>query len=150
MKGTGTVKAIHGEYIEVVAPRESQCSSCALKNECSNNSLKEGQTVWVKNTIDAKIGDYVEFEFSEKDLNRGLFIVYGIPMIFIVVGAVIGSILEFGYNIKISNLKDFTIFITTLVSLSIGIFIVRLADRYVKPYSYTTKIISREIIKPLM
>ncbi|BAL80474.1 SoxR reducing system RseC family protein [Caldisericum exile] len=150
MKGTGTVKVIRGEYIEVVAPRESECSSCALKDSCSNNSLKDGQTIWVRNTIDAEIGDYVEFEFSEKDLNRGMFIVYGIPMIFIIIGAAIGSILEFRYNMRISNLKDFTVFLTTLAFLSVGIVLVKIIDRTVKPYSYTTKIISREIIKPLM
>lgn len=149
MKGTGTVKVVRGEYIEVVAPRESECSSCALKDNCSNSYLKEGQTIWVKNTIGAQVGDYVEFEFSEKDLNRGMFIVYGIPLIFIAVGAIIGSLLEFRYNVKISNLKDFTTFLVTIVSLFVGIVIVKIIDKDIKPYSYTTRIISREFINPV-
>jgi sigma-E factor negative regulatory protein RseC len=150
MKGTGTVKAIRGEYIEVQAPSESECSSCGLKDSCANNSLKGGQTLLVRNTIGAEVGDYVEFEFKESDLNRGLFIVYGIPLLFIVIGAILGSILEFRFNIKISNLKDFTTFVTTIISLSVGIVTVMIIDKNVKPYSYTTKIISREIIKPLL
>lgn len=150
MKGTGTVIAIRGEYIEVQAPRESECSSCGLKDSCANNSLKEGQKIWVKNTIGAEVGDYVEFEFKESDLNRGLFIVYGIPLVFIVIGVIIGSILEYRLNIKISNLKDFTTFATTMISLSVGIITVMIVDKKVKPYSYTTKIISRELFKPIL
>ena len=141
MTGTGTVKKVLGKYIEVTAPTESQCSSCALQESCSNNSLKDGQTILVINTIGAEIGDYVEFEFSSKDVNRGLFIVYGIPLIFIVLGTILGSILEYKYNIKLLNLKDFTVFLTTIISLLIGIVIVRILDKKEEPHSYTTKII---------
>ncbi|MEF3245302.1 MAG: SoxR reducing system RseC family protein [Caldisericaceae bacterium] len=149
MKGTGTVKAIKGDYIEVVAPKESECKSCALKESCSNNSLKEGQTIFVNNTIGAKVGDYVEFEFRTEDINRGFFIVYGIPLIFIIVGTIIGSILENRYQIKILNLKDFTTFFTTMIFLAIGIVVVKFLDAKEKPKSNTTRIISRTFLEEI-
>uniref|UniRef100_A0A7C4YF04 SoxR reducing system RseC family protein n=1 Tax=Caldisericum exile TaxID=693075 RepID=A0A7C4YF04_9BACT len=143
MIGTGTVKSIRGEYIEVVAPRASECSSCPLVDSCSNTSLREGEIIWVRNTINATIGDYVEFEFSESDFNRGLFIVYGIPIISIVTGTIIGTVLETHFHIKILNLKNFTTFLTTAITLSIGIIIVKILDAKIKPSSYTTKIVRR-------
>lgn len=149
MKGTGTVKAIKGDYIEVVAPKESECKSCALKDSCSNNYLKDGQTIFVNNTIKANVGDYVEFEFKQEDINRGFFIVYGIPLIFIIIGTIVGSILENIYKIKILNLKDFTTFFTTMIFLAIGIVLVKFLDAKEKPKSYTTRIISRTFLEEM-
>lgn len=145
MTGTGTVKTIRGEYIEVVAPRETECSSCSLKDSCGNNSLRGGQTIVVKNTVDAKVGDYVEFEFKESELNRALFIAYGIPLISIVVGVAVGAILEAQFKIRLFNLKNSTTLIFTMVFIAIGVAISNFLDKRQNPTSYTTRILSREI-----
>ena len=145
MTGTGTVKTIRGEYIEVVAPRETECSSCSLKDSCGNNSLRGGQTIVVKNTVDAKVGDYVEFEFNESELNRALFIAYGIPLISIVVGVAVGAILEAQFKIRLFNLKNSTTLIFTMVFIAIGVAISNFLDKRQNPTSYTTRILSREI-----
>ena len=145
MTGTGTVRTIRGEYIEVVAPRETECSSCSLSGSCGNNSLRGGQTIVVRNTVDAKVGDYVEFEFNESELNRALFIAYGIPLISIVVGVAVGAILEAQFKIRLFNLKNSTTLIFTMVFIAIGVAISNFLDKRQNPTSYTTRILSREI-----
>ena len=146
MTGTGTVKEIRGEYIEVVAPREAECSSCSLRGSCGNNSLRGGQAILVKNTVNAQVGDYVEFEFNESELNRAFFIAYGIPLISIVVGVAVGAILEAQYKIRLFNLKNSTTLIFTMVFIGIGVAISNFLDRRQKPTSYTTRILSRELV----
>lgn len=84
-----------GKIVEIIDDRTAMMkmqrnSACASCGKCIGSSSSESQeiTVEVDNTIGAKIGDQVEVSMDQIDIMRALGILYGIPLMGLLVGAV--------------------------------------------------------------
>ncbi|WP_461206508.1 SoxR reducing system RseC family protein [Clostridium sp. DL1XJH146] len=88
MLETGVVTKIVNKEASVQFIRKSgcgeNCNSC--KMECNANFV----TVEVKNTLNAKVGDNVKVEMKNSSFNKMMFFAYGLPLIMLVIGSVIG------------------------------------------------------------
>ncbi len=137
MKAVGMVKSVKGSSALLVVDPKTSCSSCALYGICSTSSGDEGllenifvrtNSIVVSNEIGAKPLEIVEFEYEESEINKAVFFVYGIPLIFIIIGVITGVFLEKILSIKLLSLENFTVVLTTLIFLFISIGLVKYLD----------------------
>ena len=76
--------------------RHSDCKNCGA---CPGDS---SMVIDAKNTVDAKIGQRISFEMKETNMLMAAFVVYILPLVAVVIGAVIGQTIakKFGYSIR--------------------------------------------------
>ncbi len=90
MKQSGVVISINGDRAKVVLQRHSSCAGC---NACKIGDEATKIEVEAINSINAKIGDYVEVNMDHQNVLAAAFIAYALPLIALIVGVVIGGIL---------------------------------------------------------
>lgn len=90
MRELGTVKEIRGNRALIIVEKKTGCESCPGSSLCSNLDGKQGEIEAI-NEIGAKQGDIVSIEFRSFTFLKSTVIVYLIPALFLVVGAVIGK-----------------------------------------------------------
>jgi len=67
--------------------RTKACKNCKMcANAGENHALTE-----VENTLKAKVGDHVEISLHSKSLIHATLIAYGIPLVLLLVGVIVGS-----------------------------------------------------------
>jgi len=79
-----------GAKVEIV-PRPI-CGACAVANACAAIGLKT-KIVLAKNPIAAQVGDLVKLETKEKNRTLSILLVFGLPIVFLLVGIIIGEII---------------------------------------------------------
>ncbi len=87
MKETGKVVEIEQETAYVFFNRTSMCAKCGA---CGMTAGQNSVTVPAKNTLNAKIGDHVELEFTSKNALTSSLIGYIFPLIMLFFGMWIG------------------------------------------------------------
>lgn len=75
-----------------IRPREA-CSHCSARSAC-NSTGEETKVVEANNPIGAGVGDWVNLEISENISLAATLLVFGIPLLFLIVGIVIGEIIS--------------------------------------------------------
>jgi sigma-E factor negative regulatory protein RseC len=65
------------------------CAHCSQSNIC-NPFGQNKKVIELKNTINAQIGDWVKIEITEKNRIASVLIILGIPIIFFLIGIIIG------------------------------------------------------------
>lgn len=84
-----------GEVVEILEDgkavvrfeRTKACKNCKMcANAGENHALTE-----VENTLKAKVGDMVEISLHSKSLIQATLIAYGIPLVLLLVGVIVGS-----------------------------------------------------------
>lgn len=145
MRQIGIVKKVKDNFAEIRAATEEECKTCPLNGTCPESSLiQNGQaTIFAKNDVNAEENDLVEFEIDESSILKGTFIIYVIPFLFFILGLVIGIVLEKGFGITVSSLKNALSVMTSFSFLGIGILIVREKDKKFKTTSYITGILAK-------
>lgn len=68
--------------------RKQKCVGCNACHIASGGVMQ----LEVENTANAAVGDTVEIEISEKSITQSILIVYGIPLLLMLVGVIISSI----------------------------------------------------------
>lgn len=97
MENSGIVTKVSGENIEVLSYRYAACSQNC--EGCSSSCAEsKPHTFVVKNTIGAKVGDKVSIRTSSDSVLKYISLVYGLPLVFFLVGIIISY-----YVIKIPN-----------------------------------------------
>jgi len=88
MRETGKVSSVKGKLAEIELDQSPQCVKCGACIFKSSGNM----SVLAENTINAKVGDTVEVEISQAA--RFIFpsILYGLPILFLMVGIVVGNI----------------------------------------------------------
>lgn len=92
---TGRVIAVTGDRVWVQTIRQSACESCSARHGCGQKvlaSVSSGRAnqVLVSNTLGARVGDEVTVAIAESALLGASLIVYALPLLLFVGGAVIG------------------------------------------------------------
>ncbi|MGP1616127.1 SoxR reducing system RseC family protein [Peptostreptococcus stomatis] len=84
-----------GRIVEIIDERTAMMkmqrnSACASCGKCIGSSSSESQEIIVEvdNTIGAKLGDEVEVSMDQIDVMKALGILYGIPLLGLLIGSV--------------------------------------------------------------
>lgn len=89
MEEIGIVKEIIGQKAIVTVQRQSGCTSCPGGSVCK--LIGNEAEIEALNKAMAKAGDKVRIEFRPYTYLKGTIIIYGLPAIMLVIGAVIGK-----------------------------------------------------------
>lgn len=93
MKQTGIVFELNDNKAKIIVTRLAACgSSCeSCSAHCGENKQ---EYINVKNDIGLKIGDRIEITTDSKAVLKYIALVYGLPLIFLISGVVIGMLLN--------------------------------------------------------
>ena len=140
LKETGLVTKVEGDVAWVNTASKLACSSCKVESTCGNGILEKylaGKVFVSKinNSLQANVGDKVEIAIPRSSITKASMIVYFVPLVGLILGALIGQNL---FNSEA----------TTIVS-SIGGFILGLAvthfynQRLADSQEYQPKMVSK-------
>ncbi len=89
----GVVLRTNSEAAWVKTTRSSACQGCTARKSC--HTLSNSQDVEVKalNIAGARAGDRIVLSFETKSLLKATFLIYVFPIIFLMLGALIGQML---------------------------------------------------------
>lgn len=91
----GRVIALKGDQIWVQTIRQNACTSCSARHGCGQRALASvtagrANQVLVDNSLGARVGDEVMVAIDESTLLRASLLVYSVPLLGLVLGAVLG------------------------------------------------------------
>lgn len=127
MQQIGLVRKETNGDIELEIKRASACGgNCG---GCGSSCDSTGHIVVLPNKVNAKVGDLVEVTGDSGSLLKFTAFVYIIPLIFLVVGTVLGS-----SYFKSKNLEHYELLslLSGIVFLGLSVLVVRVIDRKVK------------------
>ncbi len=101
----GTVIRVHASAAWVKTIKTSACESCEAKSSCHTLGGGNEMEIEAVNEIGAKIGDHVVIGFETASLLKVSFLVYMLPIFFMILGAVIGKELAHAYNYDESSIS---------------------------------------------
>ncbi|MBF0329865.1 MAG: SoxR reducing system RseC family protein [Nitrospirae bacterium] len=90
MEETGVVKSLDGTKAFVSLKKQGGCEGCSAGSVCKSMSGGDAE-IEALNSADAKAGDTVRIAFKSYSYMKGALLVYGIPMLFLMIGAVFGK-----------------------------------------------------------
>lgn len=132
MEQIGIVERIEGKQAVVTVARASACGeNCAhCKGGCTPTKVQ----AWVENGAGAKPGDLVKLETSTAQVVRASLILYFVPCLFAIFGAVAASNLF--HSTAVAAVCAGTAFFACFA-------VIKLFDKKIAPVSNITKIIKR-------
>jgi sigma-E factor negative regulatory protein RseC len=90
----GTVIALKGKHVaSVLCEKSNFCRNCASMEACQVGTDNKSKIVEAHNTMGAGVGDRVRLVTSTRNFLKSSFLLYVVPLISLVVGAVIGNVL---------------------------------------------------------
>jgi sigma-E factor negative regulatory protein RseC len=89
MEETGVVSRVDGPKAYVTVKRQSACDACAAGSACKVS--ESGAEIEAFNAVHAEVGDTVKISFKAFTYLKGTLLIYGIPALALVVGAVVGK-----------------------------------------------------------
>lgn len=94
----GVVVAVAPDAVWVETVRASTCGACQAKSACGHHLINQEQSgqrarlrVPVCDNVDYQVGDSVTLGLPEGALMRGALWVYGLPLLLLFLGALLGS-----------------------------------------------------------
>lgn len=88
----GSVVELKSKRIAVVmCEKSSACAHCASMEMCNAGKDNNSMLVEVHNALGAAIGDRVKLAVSTKHFLQSSFLLYIVPLIFLLVGALVGQ-----------------------------------------------------------
>ncbi|MDU2598471.1 SoxR reducing system RseC family protein [Anaerococcus sp.] len=118
----GKVLENNNGHLVVSVARNEACGSCAAKGTCGK---KEETIIEVYSTEDVKVGDNIIIESRSSDITKYSIYVYVLPVVMMVIGAVLPSILfkNTGYDINLITL------LSVIVFFAISFIIIKAIDK---------------------
>ena len=102
-------------------------SSCGTNcASCSAACAQPPQVIEVINTLEAEAGDFVEIQADSGRVLKYMLLLYGIPLLFLIVGFGLGH--SYLVNQNIENYEILSLLIG-IVAMAIGGLVVRLIDK---------------------
>ena len=117
----GKVVKIDGNIAVVSSKRSTMCKGCSAQHVCHPfGSGDDSVEIKTYNHANAKAGDMVKVVLPEKNFLKASFIVYGIPILFLLIFSVIG---------KVVFKKDIFSFIFGFSGLLISFLLIKYLDK---------------------
>lgn len=96
---TGTIVELKGKHVAVVmCKKNSFCKNCAALDSCQIGDDNKSKLVEAHNLIGADVGDEVKVATSTRSFLQSSFLLYIVPLIALLVGALTGFFL--GENLQ--------------------------------------------------
>jgi sigma-E factor negative regulatory protein RseC len=89
LEETGIVTKIDGNMARVLVQKKSACDGCSVEGACK--ATPEGMEIEALNAVHAKVGQRVKILMTAGEYLKGTMIVYGIPLIVFIAGAIFGK-----------------------------------------------------------
>lgn len=105
----------NNNFAEVQA--QNGCGKCHSKGGCGGTHLtkifcsNDKNTMKIENSLNAKIGDYVIIGLAKNTLQNSVTLAYGLPLLALIFGALIGNIFGENFAITLGFLSMFVAFI---------------------------------------
>lgn len=117
---TGYVFAVEGDLAWVSLTKKSVCGSCSANKGCGTAALhkvlgKKQTHISINNSIDAKVGDSVILGLHENALIKGVVVIYGLPILLMLFGAILPSLF---WDSEVASI------LSSFLGLLIGLFFV--------------------------
>lgn len=94
MEEVGTVIELKGKHVALVmCQKSSTCKNCASMESCKVSEDNRSMIVEAHNVIGAEVGDKVRLAISSKKFLGSSFLVYIVPLVALIIGAVIGEVI---------------------------------------------------------
>ncbi|MBO6849160.1 MAG: SoxR reducing system RseC family protein [Marinobacter sp.] len=123
---SGKVVAVDGDRVWVQTIRNSACQSCSARQGCGQRALASAtggraNQIRVLNRLNAQVGDDVMLAIEETALLRASLLVYAVPLLLMVAGAMIGH--------QLSGSEDLAAMVGAGLGLGGGFVLARRAQR---------------------
>jgi sigma-E factor negative regulatory protein RseC len=130
---SGEIIACEGEYAWVETQRKSACGSCSVNKGCGTGALSKMygdkfSRVKALNPISAHQGEVVILGLAEEALVRGSLMMYGVPLVGLILGAVLGVAIAESMALESS---DGVTALLGIAGLALGFYVVRLFNQRV-------------------
>lgn len=136
--GKGQVVEVTSTHAKVRTTRSEACTNCAARCVCHPFGEKTSEIV-VENTIDAEVGQEVLLEMRSSSLVNASFLLYLVPLGFVILGAVSGYLLA-GPVASLS--RNLGLVVGMAAGLLASFFVVRaLARRFEKSESFQVRLV---------
>jgi sigma-E factor negative regulatory protein RseC len=132
------------EIAIVLCQRNSACTHCAARGLCAVKDDDGSQTIEVHNTLGAQPGDKVKVSISTKSFLQSSFLLYIVPLIALIVGAVIGQLV--GQHLEEGPDPNLLAAFTGTAFLIGSFFVIRFCTRAIPKEAFMPRI--TEIISP--
>lgn len=141
----GQIVSREGDYAWVETERQSACSSCSAKKGCGTGVLSKVYSnrfsrVKALNHINAKPGEQVVIGLEEDALVRGSLVVYGLPLLTLILTALLGRAVAIEMGMQND---DGLIALFGIAGLFIGFFMVKIFNRKIAHDEHYQPIILR-------
>ncbi len=90
-KARGVVIGKKDDHVWIRTIKSASCESCTAKGTCSSHGSDKEFEIEALNKTGAKRGDKVEIGFNTSSLFKISFLLYIVPIIFLIIGAVTGE-----------------------------------------------------------
>jgi sigma-E factor negative regulatory protein RseC len=95
----GTVVELKGKLVAVVmCTKSSLCENCATNGNCALGDDDKSRLIEVQNALNAQVGEQVRIATTTKSFLQSSFLLYIVPLIALVVGAIVGKLV--GENVS--------------------------------------------------
>lgn len=134
---TGRVVALEGNTVWVETLRQSACGSCSARAGCGHGVLNAVAPGASRAVVKARLAegarfvpslhDEVRIALPEKGFLRGAFVLYALPILATLAGALVSNVLV---SADASQAQaDLTVTLGALIGLGAGLLLLRLAQR---------------------
>lgn len=86
---TGIVTKVDGVMAKVAVQKRGTCEGCAVRGVCE--TTEGGMEIEALNPVNAEVGQLVKVSMKPQAYLKGTMLVYGIPLIVFVAGAILGK-----------------------------------------------------------
>lgn len=92
----GVVVSVRGESAQVRVQQRSACGSCSARQGCGTSLLaslfpRRERVFMARNPLAARVGDHVVIGLRESDLQLASVVIYLLPVLGLIAGAMLGS-----------------------------------------------------------
>lgn len=126
MSTLATVIAVEQGTVTVSCQQQTSCGHCASRDSCGTGIVTKAipgraHQVMLATDKPLTIGEVVEIGLSEKSMLSSALLVYIVPLLFLVVGAVVGQ----WWFVDLASTSELGVIITSMVSAAIGLLLAR-------------------------
>ena len=132
----GIIKNIDGMTATVSIPRKSACEGCSF-SACK--ASQEGMLIEALNPVNARVGQKVRIVMRPYTYLKGSAIVYGIPAVALVAGAVLGKEVLSAYFVRTD--PDILSAVTGFIAFALSFLFIK---------SWSKKTADKEGVKPVI
>lgn len=134
----GEVVDINGDILKVKFKRSEACAKCRV---CTAGMASEDMLLDAVNLCGAKVGEMVHIEIDGDNFLKAVFIMYGIPFVFLITGFVIGYYGSLYIGVSHNEIIGF---VSGILLVLLSFLLIRKKESYWKSKNFSPKAVKIE------